>query len=328
MRLAQVTHAGSSRAGMVVGDAVLLLPEGETVQSIVGAGVESLGAVAERAAAGPSVPLSSVTLEVPLTPRTLRDFVAFEEHVIGVRNSIEGNPGVPEAWYDAPTFYFSNPHTLVATNTDVRIPAQSQALDFEMEVGIVIGREGRDVSEADAQGHIFGLTIFNDWSARDIQMREMQVGLGPAKGKDFAGTLGPWIVTYDEFDDVRDSEGFLDLWGTVELNGEVVGRDLLSNIGWNFEQMVTYASRDSRIVPGDVMGSGTFGNGGCPAELWGLNGERRPAPLKDGDVVTVSIERIGTVTNRIVTGSVPTPTPRPRLRDREAIRAARSSGGA
>ena len=116
----------------------------------------------------------------------------------------------------------------------------------------------------------------NDWSARDLQSREMQVRLGPAKGKDFATSLGPWIVTADELDAHRDEAGFLDLTCTVAVNDRVVGTDTLANCGWTFEAMIAYASRDSRVLSGDVIGSGTVGNGGCLAELWGRNGRQDP----------------------------------------------------
>ena len=115
----------------------------------------------------------------------------------------------------------------------------------------------------------------------------MQVGLGPAKGKDFATTLGPWIVTADELEPYRDADGFLDLWCTVAVNGVEIGRDLLSNMGWTFETMIAYASRDSVVAAGDVLGSGTVGNGGCLAELWGRSGRQDPPPLQPGDVVTL-----------------------------------------
>src|SRR5688500_19440311 len=137
----------------------------------------------------------------------------------------------------------------------------------------------------------------NDWSARDLQSREMQVRLGPAKGKDFATTLGPWIVTADELDQRRDTHGFLDLWCIAEVNGVEVGRDLLANAGWTFEAMIAYASRDSRVSCGDVLGSGTVGNGGCLAELWGRDRSEAPPPLQPGDLVTLTVEGIGSVSN-------------------------------
>jgi 2-keto-4-pentenoate hydratase/2-oxohepta-3-ene-1,7-dioic acid hydratase in catechol pathway len=145
----------------------------------------------------------------------------------------------------------------------------------------------------------------------------MTVGLGPCKGKDTATTLGPYLVTADELEPYRDADGFLRLSLTAEINGEKVGEDLLSNMSWTFEEMTAYASRGTRVVPGDVLGSGTCGNGGCLAELWGLRGERTPPPLKPGDTVGLTVEGIGTVTSTVVPGVAPVPLPAGRRRTRE-----------
>lgn len=145
----------------------------------------------------------------------------------------------------------------------------------------------------------------------------MQVGLGPCKGKDTATTLGPWLVTADELEPYRDADGFLRLALTVSVNGTEIGRDLLSNMGWPFEELVAYASRGTRVRPGDVLGSGTCGNGGCLAELWGLRGRQDPPPLKPGDVVEITVEGIGTVRNTVVAGADPLPLPKARPRPRQ-----------
>jgi 2-keto-4-pentenoate hydratase/2-oxohepta-3-ene-1,7-dioic acid hydratase in catechol pathway len=224
---------------------------------------------------------------------------------------------VPDAWYTAPTFYFTNPHAVFGPHDDVPMPPGSQVLDFELEVAAVIGREGRDLTPEQARENIVGYTVFNDWSARDLQSAEMKVGLGPCKGKDTATTLGPYLVTADELAPYRDAEGFLRLALTAEVNGQVVGKDLLSNMSWTFEEMVAYASRGTRVVPGDVLGSGTCGNGGCLAELWGLRGERTPPPLGPGDTVTLTVEGIGTLTNTVVPGVDPVSLPGGRRRSRE-----------
>jgi 2-keto-4-pentenoate hydratase/2-oxohepta-3-ene-1,7-dioic acid hydratase in catechol pathway len=311
MRLATYLHQGARRCGAVEGgDRILPFPDGTGLLDVVAS-----GAVPETA--GPAVPLADVRLLPPLEPPSVRDFVAFEEHVEGVRKAVDGASGIPDAWYDAPTFYFSNPHAMVGAHDDVPLPPGCQALDFELEVAAVIGRAGADLSPAQARDHVFGYTIFNDWSARDLQSREMRVGLGPCKGKDFATTLGPWLVTADELEPCRDADGFLRLGLTAEVNGEVVGRDLLSNMGWPFDDLVAYASRGARLRPGDVLGSGTCGNGGCLAELWGRGGAQDPPPLKPGDTVTLTVEGIGTVSNTIVPGTEPVPIPRARRRTRE-----------
>ena len=156
------------------------------------------------AAAGRPRPLSQVRLLAPVQPGAVRDFVTFEEHVEGVRRSVDNAAGVPEQWYAAPTFYFTNPYSIIGPADDVPVPPGCRAFDFELEVAAVIGRPGRDLTAEQARDHIVGYTIFNDWSARDLQAAEMRVGLGPAKGKDTATTLGPWLVTADELEPYRD----------------------------------------------------------------------------------------------------------------------------
>ena len=200
--------------------------------------------------------------------------------------------GIPEAWYDAPTFYFTNPHALYGPGQPIPKPPTCEALDFEMEVAAVLGRGGSTLSEAEAQAAIFGYTILNDWSARDLQSREMQVGLGPAKGKDFATSFGPWIVTADELPS-------LDLDCRAYVNDELIGQDRLSNMHWTFAEMVAYASRDSVVLAGDLLASGTTGGGGCLAELWGRNGEQTPPPLQVGDVVRLEVERLGVLSGAV-----------------------------
>jgi 2-keto-4-pentenoate hydratase/2-oxohepta-3-ene-1,7-dioic acid hydratase in catechol pathway len=270
--------------------------------------------------AGPPVPLDGVRLLPPLQAPTVRDFVAFEEHVEGVVAGMGGGTGVVAEWYEAPTFYFTNPYALIGAHDDVPVPPDSQQLDFELEVAVVIGRDGASLTPEQAREHIFGYTVFNDWSARDLQRREMKVSLGPAKGKDSATTLGPWLVTADELEPYRDEDGFLALDLRVAVNGVEVGQDLLSNMGWPFEELISYASRGTQVRAGDVLGSGTCGNGGCLAELWGRRGRQDPPPLRPGDVVEMTVEGIGTIRNRVVPGlQLPPVRParaRPRTRQR------------
>ncbi|MFI7404283.1 fumarylacetoacetate hydrolase family protein [Streptomyces sp. NPDC049541] len=287
-----------------------LLAEGSGLPELLDA-----GSVMVDVPAGPHV--SDVRLLAPLQPPTLRDFVTFEEHVEGVRRSVDGSAGVPEQWYAAPTFYFTNPYAVYGPGDDIPMPPGSSVLDFELEVAAVIGKEGRDLTPEQAREHIVGYTILNDWSARDLQSAEMRVGLGPCKGKDTATTVGPYLVTADELDEYRDEDGFLRLALTAAVNGEVVGKDLLSNMSWTFEEMVAYASRGTWVRPGDVLGSGTCGNGGCLAELWGVRGRQDPAPLRPGDTVTLTVEGLGSVSNTVVSGPDPLPVPAGRRRSRE-----------
>ncbi|MEC3853994.1 fumarylacetoacetate hydrolase family protein [Paenarthrobacter ureafaciens] len=301
VKIARWNHDGGTHSGFVDGGICYALPDGHTVNHLLEAGLEStLRIAAETLRSAYPAALADVQLLAPLVPSTIRDFVAFEEHVEGVRKSIDGVAGVVAEWYEAPTFYFTNPHTVTGTGDVIGIPAGCTDLDFETEVAAVLGHvpgsDGRNLSAEEAHRHIFGYTILNDWSARDLQRREMKVSLGPCKGKDFANTLGPWIVTADEFEELHDEEGFLPISMDVEVNGERIGQDLLSNMGWPFAELVAYASQDSVVRPGDVLGSGTCGSG-CLAELWGRNGSKTPPPLKTGDAVRMTVEAIGSIEN-------------------------------
>ena len=327
MRIARWRHGDVVREGLVVGDRVVAFPDGRTVADVLEAGLaDALERYGSVAAAGSAPRVSEVSLLAPLLPPSIRDFVSFEEHVEGVTASIDGASQVVPEWYEYPTFYFTNPHSVLATGETV-VPPATERLDFELEVGAVIGgvpgSDGSSLTPDAAARHIFGYLIFNDWSARDVQAREMKVRLGPCKGKDFATTLGPWIVTADAFTELVDDDGFLPIRMQVEVNGTEIGRDLLSNMGWPFAELVAYASRNTRVVPGDVLGSGTAGNGGCLAELWGRRGELSPPPLSQGDVVVMRVEGIGEIRNT-VGGAAPVPDiprarPRPRTRSRETV---------
>jgi len=325
MKIARWRLQGTEQTGFVVAEKAFAAPEGIDVMSMARAGLAwTLDFAAETIATVEPVALAAVTLLPPLVPPSIRDFVSFEEHVEGVVKSVSGEAEVAPEWYQAPTFYFTNPHTLRATGDDVAAPSGSVALDLETEVAVIIGsvegRDGSNLDAAEAHRHIFGYTILNDWSARDLQRREMKVSLGPCKGKDFASTLGPWIVTADEFEELHDDEGFLPITMSASINGVELGRDLLSNMGWPFAELVSYASRNSRVVPGDVLGSGTCGSG-CLGELWGRNGSQTPPPLQVGDVVRLSIEGIGWIENRIVAGvQLPDVVPA-RVRPRNRVRA-------
>ena len=306
MRFATWESQGQVHAGVVSDAGLHELPARTTVLDLVRAGLPAALDTGTSALTGPAVPVELVRLLPPLEAPTVRDFVAFEEHVEGVVQSVAGGGEVPPEWYQAPTFYFTNPYALVGASDDVPVPPGSRMLDFELEVaavvGAVSGSDGASLSPEQAREHVFGYTVLNDWSARDLQRREMKVQLGPAKGKDFATTLGPWLVTADELEPYRDDDGFLALDMHVSVNGDEIGQDLLSNMGWPFEELVSYASRGTQVRAGDVLGSGTCGNGGCLGELWGRRGEQTPPPLQPGDVVEMTVEGIGSLRNRVVPG--------------------------
>lgn len=303
MRIARwVDSTGTRGDGFVIGECVVVFPGDVSVGEVLERGLEHARTLHEAVADAPGIPLDRVRLLAPLAPAAIRDFVAFEEHVEGVTASVDGAGGVVAEWYQAPTFYFTNPHTVLGPDEAVSPPV-SEKLDFELELAVVIGgssdNDGRTLTADQAADRIFGYTIMNDWSARDVQAREMKVRLGPAKGKDFGTSLGPWIVTADELETFLDADGFLAVRAEVRVNGELIGADLVSNMGWPFPELVAYASRNSRVVAGDVLGSGTVGNGGCLAELWGRAGELTPPPLRDGDEVRMTVEGIGELVTKV-----------------------------
>ncbi|MFC1440320.1 fumarylacetoacetate hydrolase family protein [Streptacidiphilus sp. N1-10] len=317
MRFATYESSGAEHSAVLDADGDRLHPLDESLTALVTRGdPEALRAAGERALAGPAGPrLAEVRLLAPFQAPSIRDFVGFEAHIEGVSKSLDGLEHVPEVWYRAPAFYFTNPHASYGAHDGVPVPAGCRVLDFELEVGAVIGRSGRNLTPDQAGAHILGYLVFNDWSARDLQKPERELGLGFSKGKDFANTLGPWLVTADEVEQHRDADGYLDLAMSVSLNGGLIGRDTLANASWTFEEMIAYATRDAWVRPGDILGSGTCGWGAL-AEHWGRNGERTPPPLQPGDEVTLTVEGLGTVSNRILPGPEQAYLPRARKRGR------------
>ncbi len=293
--------------------AILGLPDADraplaTMESLLAdwdRGLALARSVSERAAAFPpgdrTAPLlaatrhaaDAVTIHPPVAqPPSLRDFYAFEAHVKNAR-ARRGLPVAPE-WYEFPAFYFSNPGALVGPDADVARPSWTEALDYELEIACVISRRARNVRAEDWRDVVAGFTILNDWSARDVQRKEMAVGLGPAKGKDFATSLGPALVTLDELDARLDGDRH-DLAMEARVNGRVLSRGNAKDLHYSFGQMIARASQDVYLFPGDVIGSGTVGNG-CLLEL----GPETHPWLKPGDEVTLSIDLLGSLTNRIV----------------------------
>jgi len=234
-------------------------------------------------------------MRMPIPPVvSVRDFYAFEQHVKTCRRH-RGLDMVPQ-WYQVPVFYFSNANCIVGPDQPVSAPRGSQALDYELELACIVGRAGRDLPADDsALDYVAGFTIMNDWSARDIQRVEMAVGLGPSKSKDFATSLGPELVSFDELRD-RYVNGRLHLEMTATVNGRELSRGNAGSMYWTWPQLLAHASRDVWLRPGDVLGSGTVGSG-CILEL---TPEAVGGWLKPGDVVELTIERLGTLRNRVV----------------------------
>ena len=269
--------SGGPRAGRLDGEDIAELAAPGLLAWLRGEGREETGA---RHA------LADVRLLAPVPePPSVRDFFAFEGHVATGWRLRGGD--IPPAWYEMPVFYFSNPASIHGPGEPVRRPGDTQLLDFELEIAAVLG-EG---------GAIAGFTLFNDWSARDVQRQEMTVGLGPAKGKDFAISLGPWLVTPDELP-LRD--GRLAVEATVTLNGEEITRSDAWAMHWPWDELMAHAGRDTRLRAGDVIGSGTR-NRGCLLELGPrVEPDGRERFLEPGDVVEIAAEGLGALRSEIV----------------------------
>jgi fumarylacetoacetate (FAA) hydrolase len=240
-------------------------------------------------------------------PPSVRDFYAFEQHVKSARAK-RGVGMIPE-WYEIPTFYFTNNSEIYGHDQEVPYPVGSNELDIELEIACVIGREGKDIPVEEAANYIAGYTIMNDWSARDFQRKDMKLNLGPGKGKDFATSLGPWIVTPDELESrrVHSSSGLAtpseanpanvryDMTMLARVNGKEISRGNFGDIYYSFPQMIAYASRNARLRVGDIIGSGTVGTG-CLLEI----GTEVHPWFQRGDVIELEIEGLGVLRNRIV----------------------------
>lgn len=217
-------------------------------------------------------------------PPVLRDFMAFETHLKNIYPKLGRE--IPPVWYELPVYYKGNPGSVGAHGEDVPMPPYADELDYEFELGVVIGAGGTDIPRERALAHVFGFTIYNDFSAREIQSREMSVGLGPAKGKDFAKAhvLGPCLVTADEI------PAPYDLRMVCRVNGEVRCEENSGTIHWRFEDLIAHASMGEQLVPGEVFGSGTVGNG---------SGAEIGTFLRRGDIVELEVAGIGTLRNRV-----------------------------
>ena len=313
MKLATYTTPEDTapRVGVVTGDGSTLVDLGtalasagldprlaKSMQDVIEGGADRLAMIRTAIAsfAGEPVPISKATLLAPLPrPVQMRDCMCFEEHLVGsslAAMQLQGRTEpserslkMHEIFKVRPIYYKANRMAVTGPDTDVHWPAYSQLMDYELEIACVIGKAGRDIPREDARAHIFGFTIFNDFSARDTQGPEMESGLGPSKSKDFDGAnaLGPWIVTIDEF--YPDNAAM-----TVRVNGEVRSVGNSGTMTVKFEDLIAFISTSETLHAGEILGSGTVG-GGCGLEAGKL--------LADGDVIELEIEGIGVLRNRV-----------------------------
>jgi len=288
MKFATISTYHATQPALVREDRVYTLPYPHML-AVMAAGAEKAASKASKDSFG----LDEVKFHSPIQPTTLRDGYAFEQHV-KTANKNRGRE-VPEEWYQFPVFYFTNPNAIFGDEDEIPYPPYTKALDYELEVAAVIGKAGINIKAEDAPAHIFGYTIWNDWSARDIQRKEMAVGLGPAKGKDFASSFGPVIVTHEALaDKAVGRPGVYDLEMVARVNGVEFSRGNFKDMYWSFGDIIARASESVMLNPGDVIGSGTVGTG-CLLELTKFQGPW----LNAGDVVELEIERLGVLRNKI-----------------------------
>jgi 2-keto-4-pentenoate hydratase/2-oxohepta-3-ene-1,7-dioic acid hydratase in catechol pathway len=319
MKLATFEHQGRRRIGAVSADleSVVVLaddrgsPSLQDMQCLIEGGADALDRAREIEQSPPPgarLGLNGVRLLSPVpVPIQIRDFLVSEKlfrqaRAQNLRLRCQALPDPEEAfrkgiadgictpppvWYEQPIYYKANRFTVIGTETDVEWPDYAKLMDYEMELGMFVGTTGRDIQRADAAAHIFGYTIFNDMTARDAMNREVAVGLGPAKGKDFdtGNVIGPWIVTADEIPDPRE------LKMTVRINGEFRSSGSIAEMHHDFEDMIVHVSKAETLYAGEFFGSGTIGDG---------SGQEHGIYLDTGDVIEFEVEKIGVLRNRIV----------------------------
>lgn len=265
LRLATALFPASMAAAIALGDAFLT----------------AAACAVQHANDEAMMPLASVQLLAPLDPPLLRDFSAFLQHIHAMTRRM--GQTFADEFLQVPFYYKGNPSTIIAPEQEVRWPSYTKVMDYELELGFVIGKPGLNLTPHNALDHLFGVTILNDFSARDAQGPEMKTGFGPAKGKDFATALGPWIVTRDELD-------LEQLTMLARVNGEEWSRGSSGSMNWSIAELIAYASWGETLWPGELLGSGTVGTGA---------GAEHGKQLQAGDVVELEVSGIGILRNRI-----------------------------
>ncbi len=294
MRFVRARTPDGPRVGVMIADGRAALSDsvadlhpylGDDGEALAGLGADIVRSPALEA------DVATLALMAPIAPVAMRDFMVFEEHVLPAWRQ-SGMTRGPDVWYQQPIGYFSNSATLRGPYDEIEIPGDSARLDFELEIGAIVGRQAASVTPEQATGLVAGYLVLCDWSARDVQFAEMDGRLGPFKGKDFGSSLGPMLVTPDELP-ARSGTGY-DLRMTSAVNGRTYGSDLWSSASWSFEDLVSYASWNSIVEQGSLIGSGTC-QGGCILELSIRHSPEEFPWLAAGDEVTLAIEQMGEI---------------------------------
>lgn len=292
------SSSGAECAGLVMDGKIHGLGEGSSVIDLLGDDGEKMDAAAELAREKPHevVDLDGARLGPPVRPRQIRDFLTFLDHLRNARKAIGGE--IDQAWNEIPAFYFSNTAAVVGPYDPVEISPGCERFDYELEIAAIIGKEGSDLHPDEAAEHIAGFTIFNDWSARDLQMHEMKLTLGPSKGKDGANTFGPMLVTPDELEPYRKGNSY-HLEMRAYVNDEQVSQGYWDQMDWSWGEIISYASRGTKVLPGDAICSGTVPTG-CLIEHFAVDPDNFRGWLKPGDIVRLEVDQLGSTRQEVL----------------------------
>ena len=311
MKWATYRGDDGDRVGVLTDESIYSLPAGTRLIDLVARGPDGLRAAADEALQRPAdiAPLGAVRLRAPIpTPPSIRDSLCFLDHMRNCQQAMGGGRVLKDTWYRIPAFYFACPSTVLGPYDDAPMAPGSAWQDFELEIAAVIGVGGKDLSVEQAEAAIIGYTIFNDWSARDLQNMESQLGIGQAKGKDSGITLGPYLVTPDELAPYR-RDGRLGLAVTALVNDHEIGSGTTGDMDWSFAEVISYASRGVTLNPGDVIGSGTVPTCTLIEHLDLTAPDAFRGWLHDGDTVTLRVEGLGQT--RQTVRATPRPLPLP-----------------
>jgi 2-keto-4-pentenoate hydratase/2-oxohepta-3-ene-1,7-dioic acid hydratase in catechol pathway/glyoxylase-like metal-dependent hydrolase (beta-lactamase superfamily II) len=314
MKWVTYRSADGERTGVLSGDTIYAMPPGVTLLDLIGRGADGLRQAGEDVQRSPSAvaQLGEVTVMAPIPrPPSIRDSLCFLDHMRNCQAALGAGRELSDTWYRIPAFYFACPATVLGPYDDAPTAPGCAWQDFELEIAAVIGTTGKDLTVEQAEQAVIGYTIFNDWSARDLQQLEGQLAIGQAKGKDSGVTLGPYLVTPDELEPYR-RHGKLDLQVTALVNDTVIGSGSTSQMDWSFGEVISYASRGVTLTPGDVIGSGTVPTCTLVEHLSLAALESFPGWLRDGDVVTLQVQGLGETKQTVRASSAPHPlAPRP-----------------